>query len=587
MMTPRQSGISTLKKLRKSAERASNLRTSEKRAERLEECLSETLDQFEKVTEDFMERVEDMKLVFEVNRSMSEMLDPDKLLPEIVRLVSARMDVERCSVMLLDDGGENLYVKTGLGFDRPVEELSPSKVGQGISGKVAASGKPLLLKNIESDKRFSKRKEGNYKNNSLLCVPLKDKGKVIGVLNVNNKKDGSFFTEVDLEFLSILAGAAAASWSNASLHRQTQESMRYLNNVVENINSGLMAINPQGQVTLLNRAFKKLFGLGNITLSSPRQLRDILPEGMTRYFNRIVERTWREGDQREVEVEIQANEGNAVPADVSTLLLRNEDLQIQNQLVIVHDLSQSRELVKLRQLDTMKDNFISTVSHELRTPLTSMLASLSLIRQGFAGEVVEAQKNLLKIIHRNAERLKMLINDLLDLSRLESGRTQLNYEMTDLDSLVLECLDDIQHLASEKRIQLKTSLKFASKIRVDSMKIQQVLINLIGNALKFTPEKGHVTVSTCKKDSDACVQVKDDGYGIPPEQQDKIFDRFHQVEDALTRSSTGTGLGLAICKRIVELHGGRIGVKSKVGKGSTFEFILPGTRPARRQQKKK
>ena len=140
MVTPIKSGITELKKLQKAAEKASKLKSDEKRIERLEECLFETLDQFEKVTEDFKERLEDMKLVFEVNRSMSEMLDPDKLLPEIVRLVSARMDVERCSVMLLDESGENLYVKTGLGFDRPVEELSPSKVGKGIAGKVAASG---------------------------------------------------------------------------------------------------------------------------------------------------------------------------------------------------------------------------------------------------------------------------------------------------------------------------------------------------------------------------------------------------------------------------------------------------------------
>ncbi len=404
------------------------MRGAELRAERLEACLLETLDCFDRMAGEFRDRVEDLKLVFDVNRNMTELLDADRLLPEMVKLVASRMDVERCSVMLLDETGQSLYVKVGLGFDRPVEELTPSRVGQGISGKVAETGEPLLIKNIATDRRFRKQRGRNYKNDSLLCVPLKNKGTVIGVLNVNNKRDGTFFTESDLELLSILAGAAAVSLSNAALHRQTRQTMRYLNNVVENIDTGLMAVDAKGRVALLNRAFKRLFQLDDRPNALPCALRSLLPEGAARYFHRIVERTWREGDQRDVEVDIDCGKGRKLPADVGTLLLRDDSLQFQSQLVIVHDLSQSRELVKLRQLDTMKDNFISTVSHELRTPLTSMLASLSLIQQGFVGEVAPPQAELLTIIRRNAERLKALINDLLDLSRLESGRTQVNLE---------------------------------------------------------------------------------------------------------------------------------------------------------------
>ena len=575
MVNSKRKTDSEAKKLRRNAERAFQLKTPEKRAERLEACLREVLDRFEGVTEEFRDRVEDFKLVFEVNRRMTELLDPDQLLPQMVDLVASRMNVERCSVMLLDDSREKIYVKVGLGFDRPVEDLTPTRVGEGISGRVAATGKPLLIKDIEFDKRFKKRTDRRYKNNSLLCVPLKVEGRVIGVLNVNNKKDGSYFTETDLELLTILAGAAASSLSNAALHRKTQESMEYLNNVVANINTGLLSVDGQGRVTLINRAFKRLFHLEDLKEPENKPLLDVLPEATGRYFRRIIERTWREGDQREVEVEIACQADRTVPADVSTLLLRDEQLQIRSQLVIVHDLSQSRELVKLRQLDTMKDNFISTISHELRTPLTSMLASISLIRQGFAGELSKQQADLLGIVHRNAERLKALINDLLDLSRLESGKTQLNYEKVDLDKVLRDCVSEIEHLASEKHIRLDTALKFGQKLVIDPMKIQQVLINLMGNALKFTPEGGTVKIQSCRERDHARIWVKDTGCGIAKDQLDKVFGRFYQVEDALTRSSTGTGLGLAICKRIVELHGGKIRVKSTVGKGSTFEFTLP------------
>jgi len=563
------------RRLRQTVSKILQIDSAEKRADELARFSQEILDRFELVTGKFRDRAEDLKLVFEVNQRLTELLDPDQLLAQIVQLVSSRMDVERCSVMLIDETGQSLRVKNGLGFNQPVEQLPPAKVGEGIAGRVAASGQPLLIKNIESDRRFKKKSGQQYKNSSLLCVPLKVKGRVMGVINVNNKRDGTSFTEPDLELLSILAGAAAASLSNAALHRQTRESWKYLNNVVEHISSGLLSIDARGRVTLVNRAFKRLFRLDPEQDPVGKTLPGALPEPVGRYFARIVNHTWRDGDQREVEAEIGCADGQSVPADVSTLLLRDDEFQIQSQLVIVQDLSQSRELVKLRQLDTMKDNFISTVSHELRTPLTSMLASIALIRQGFVGDISDKQAELLQIVQRNAERLKAIINDLLDLSRLESGRTQLNFEQVEFDPLVRDCVSEMEQLAAEKQIRIDMSLKFDGRLEVDPMKIQQVLINLVGNALKFTPEGGRVTVETRRIKDCARVRVKDTGCGIPEDQLDKVFRRFYQVEDTLTRSQQGTGLGLPICKRIIELHGGQIRAESPAGGGSCFEFVLP------------
>lgn len=590
MAVSKRKGTLEVRRFRQKADQILRLRSPEKRAERLSACLDETLERFEQMTREFQEREEDLKLVLEVNQQMAEVLDPNQLLPHIVDLVSSRLDVERCSVMLLDEDGKHLHVEIGLGFDRPVEEIPPMKVGEGISGKVAATGKPLLIKNIEKSKSFKKKSDSRYKNSSLLSVPLKVKGRVIGVLNANNKRDGSSFTDSDLDLLTILAAPAAASLSNAALHRQIQESWKYLSNVVQHISTGLLAVNAQGKVTLMNRAFRRMLGLEKMADPFQKPLREVLPDPVGKFFNRLVERTWKEGDQREVEVEINCAGGKTLPADVSTLLLRDDHLQIQSQLVIVQDLSQSKELVKLRQLDTMKDNFISTVSHELRTPLTSMLASVSLIRQGFAGAISDQQNDLLSIVHRNAERLKAIINDLLDLSRLESGRTQLSFEKVNLDQMVRDCLSEIESLAAEKKIRIQASLQFGGVIELDPMKIQQVLINLVGNALKFTPEGGEVTVETRKSKESARIRVKDTGIGIPEDQLEKVFRRFYQVEDTLTRSKQGTGLGLPICKRIVELHGGKIRAESVMGQGSCFEFTLPisngkrKTAPARKKE---
>ncbi len=563
------------KRLRQTVSRILQLPSAEERAEQLALCVQKALDRFELVTREFQDRLEDLKQVFEVNRRMVELIDSEQLLPQVVEMVSNYMGVDRCSVMLLDETGEKLFVTVGLGFDRPVEDLPPVQLGKGIAGRVAASGRSLLVENIEDDERFRKKSGRQYTNGSLLCVPLKFKGRVIGVVNVNNKRDGSAFTESDEILLSSLGGVIAALRKYGQLHRQTQESWEYLNNVVEHISSGLLAVNAQGRVTLVNRAFKRLFGLEQQTDFVGESLHKALPDAVGRYFSRIVERTWREGNQREVEADIACADGRCVPADVNSLLLRDDQFEIQSQLIIVQDLSQSRELVKLRQLDTMKDNFISTVSHELRTPLTSMLASLALIRQGMVGDVSAQQMELLQIVHRNAERLKAIINDLLDLSRLESGRAQLNFERVDLDSLVQDCLGEMAQLAAEKGVHLGSSLAFRRELEADPMKVQQVLINLVGNALKFTPEGGRITVETGQVEDGARVRVRDTGCGIPQDELEKVFLRFYQVEDTLTRSKQGTGLGLPICKRIVELHGGRIRVESQPEQGCCFEFVLP------------
>jgi signal transduction histidine kinase len=225
--------------------------------------------------------------------------------------------------------------------------------------------------------------------------------------------------------------------------------------------------------------------------------------------------------------------------------------------------------------------FISTVSHELRTPLTSIKGSLELLGQDPGGN--EARRaRLLDIAARNSDRLLTLVNELLDLQRVESGELALNFAEVSLAEIAQEALASTRGVAQRAEVTCRvapSSLESDVRVRADAQRVQQVLINLVGNAIKFSGPGQAVTLQWTADESAARVEVVDEGVGIAPGFLERVFERFAQADGSTTRHYEGSGLGLAICKALVEGHGGEIGVRSVVGEGSTFFFTLPRQRP--------
>ena len=222
----------------------------------------------------------------------------------------------------------------------------------------------------------------------------------------------------------------------------------------------------------------------------------------------------------------------------------------------------------------MKDEFISTVSHELRTPLTSMQLYTSLLEAEKLGKLSPKQKDALSIVSSENKRLSRLINDILSLSRLESDQERLYLEKVNLFAL---CNDDLYvHMAKEKKLTFINTIPKDLEVMVDKEKFKQIYINLLSNAVRFT-DKGSISISAEKKTMRWHFSITDTGVGITPKKQEKLFEKFYQVDDVLTRDKAkgGTGLGLAIVKKIVDLHKGDISVVSEVGKGTTFHLSFP------------
>ena len=231
--------------------------------------------------------------------------------------------------------------------------------------------------------------------------------------------------------------------------------------------------------------------------------------------------------------------------------------------------------IKLQELDKLKDEFVSLASHELRTPMTAIKGSLSTILDGYTGQINASTKEFLTAAFNENDRLIRLVNNLLNISRIEAGRITFTITKIDLDKLIKEVVKNLQMSATEKNLTLMyKDDNLPSIIMGDEDKVKEILINLIGNALKFT-HQGGVTVSVFEKDNQVTTAVSDTGHGIAKEDQDLLFKKFSQVRGSYAKQSGGTGLGLYISKKMIEGMKGNIWLESEVGKGSTFYFSLP------------
>ena len=231
---------------------------------------------------------------------------------------------------------------------------------------------------------------------------------------------------------------------------------------------------------------------------------------------------------------------------------------------------------KLRELSEMKEEFLALTTHDLRSPLTVISGVINFFTSGRLGDLTPEQKNMVSMMERNTQNLIELVNDLLDASKIESGTMRLDLASIDLGALVRELREGMLPMAREKDITLEESIPAdLPQLKADRAKLRRVIVNLLSNALKFTPKGGRVEVSAELSGRFARVSVTDNGVGIAPEDTERLFDKYEQARTRVTRSEQGTGLGLYITRQLVELHGGTITAQSEPGKGSVFSFTIP------------
>lgn len=336
--------------------------------------------------------------------------------------------------------------------------------------------------------------------------------------------------------------------------------------VIRSIDDGIIVVDSEFRITNINPTAAKAFGIGPEEAQNKHFLEIIRSEQLFKYMKQLFE------SQQPLLIE----EGE----DIYTIQHGEEQRHYQFSITpikagpMLEAILLLRDVTKLRELDRLKSEFVMMASHELRTPLTSIGMSIDLLTEGSISKLNEKEQQLLLAAHEEVQRLKALVSDLLDLSKIEAGKVDMEFDKVSVSLLFEKAVAVLKTQADEKSIKLSFEAKEGlPQVKADPNKITWVLTNLISNAMRYTSAGGNIRLAAVQVYPQVHILVSDDGTGIPYEYQSRIFDKFVQVKGE--KAGEGSGLGLAICKEIVRAHGGTIWVDSTPGQGSTFTFTLP------------
>ena len=350
--------------------------------------------------------------------------------------------------------------------------------------------------------------------------------------------------------------ASQRKQQQTSLDAKAQQQVLF-NSMLE----GLLLLDRSRKIYLVNRAFKNLFGL-----KTELRGKTIVEALRLHELDELIQRV--EAEQQVLDYEIKLPDLNERWLQVNAAVITNAAGERDGTILVF------RDLTRLKQLERTREEFVANVSHELRTPLSLIKGYVETLLDG-ARDNPEVAERFLKIIERNANRLDLLIQDLLTISALESEKIKLNLQPVALRALVEKVFTDLHAKAENKNVELVNDVPELTA-NGDVNRLDQVLANLVDNAIKYGRAEGRVTVGGKKLDDGKVeIFVRDDGPGIPPEAINRVFERFYRVDKARSRDQGGTGLGLSIVKHIVQAHGGEVRVESELGKGATFFFTVP------------
>jgi len=334
--------------------------------------------------------------------------------------------------------------------------------------------------------------------------------------------------------------------------------------ILRSISDGLMVVDKEGKVVFMNEAAEKMLGKPKEQMAG-KNIVDNLDEHQVASFTKESSVT-EQGDKVE-EIIVHGTENTRKILRASSAIIEDTSGMTVGTVSVLSDVTKQKEI------DALKDKFVAHVSHELRSPLTIIKGAVLTVRDGIAGELNPEQAELLKDAGEGISRLERLINDLLDIAKIESGKMELKLAPVNINELIQKEVDSSQLWAKSKKLELKAIPGTIPETQVDPDKFNQIIMNLISNAIKFTKEQGHINITTMTKPGEnfIYISVRDSGVGIAKDNLHKVFQKFQQF--GIGRG--GSGLGLFICKELVEMHGGKISIESDLGQGTTFIFTIP------------
>lgn len=528
-------------------------------------------------------RARDLSALLSVAETATQSLDIEKILSDTLDKSLEILGFELGFIRILNAEKDGLVVRAASGLRSPefLRGVAPIRSERrNVSRLVFETKEPYVSTDIRKDPIYRNRTMEREGVISTAAAPVMSKNRVLGIVVVGSRNYHRF-TQREIRLLTAFGSQLGMALENAELYNEVSRSKAYIESLVENAGDAIISTDLEDRILTWNRAAEVIFGYAKDEAIG-NHLAMVVPPGRNKELEEIRNKVQLSGVIRNLEVHRKRKDGVIIDAALAVSPIVDEQGDAVGFLHLAKDITEKQRYEKrLKELDKMKSDFVSNVSHELRTPLTAIKGSVDNMLDGITGALNEKQMRYLARVKSNTDRLTRLINDLLDLSRIEAGKIDLRPANLSLVALTREVAESLKPVAAEKLITLDVlSPSTGVTAWADRDKVAQVLMNLIGNAVKFTPVHGKVTVGV-RPNGDDWVQISiaDTGPGIPWEEISTIFDKFYQIAGADKHKTKGTGLGLAISKALVEMHGGKIWAQSEVGKGSTFCFTLPAQQP--------
>ena len=512
--------------------------------ERRSQALSSPSETAEKYS---LEKTDPLEVFSAITRKVTSSLEIDEVLKAIVETAVNLSHAEEGSLLLYDEESKELVRVAGKSFRDDVAKTFRQKVEDTTAGEVLRTGEPFLL-----DANTPKKFLTTFLVHSLIYVPLRLGKNVIGVLGVdNNVSKQAPFTEKDVKLLTMLADYAVIAIRNAHSYMEASQERNKLATILTRIQDGIIIMDEEKRLRLINPVAKEALELSDSAIGKLYQKAINNPQ-LVKFMdiNSGKASHW-------VEIETSSN---------SYFVVQVTPIPNVGTALTMHDITH------IRKLDQMKSELVTTVSHDLRTPLTTILGYAELIER--VGDVNDQQREFIQKIKSSVKNITSLVNNLLDLGKVEAD-FDMNLEQISIQSIITASIEAISKLIRNKQLQVKTILDVPTlQLKGNPIQLRQMMDNLIGNAVRYTPTNGKIEISCHQEENQIIIKVSDTGVGIPTTELPNIFDRFYRASN-VANIPGGTGLGLSIVKTIVENHHGRIWVDSLVGKGSAFTIVLP------------
>jgi PAS domain S-box-containing protein len=507
-----------------------------------------------------------LNLLLEISRELSSDLDLRTVLGRVLLLSSRNVDAERGSLIVFDAGQRPTNAAifyAGRLLDNPVPQVK-GILEQGLAGWVLRSRSPALVTDTSKDERWFARPDDSKDRSgakSAICVPLIAQEKVVGVLTIVHTRP-HFFSREHLDLLQAIATQAAIAVRNALLVDSLEQARRRYQELFEDSIEPILITDPQGLILEANRQAIQAAGRGMEVLRN-RPVFDLY-DSDAEAFEKELE-SYTPDIILRLETTFVPIQGEPFPVEVHIRRIKVEDTDLLQWIFL--------DITARKELEGLREDLSAMIYHDLRSPLSNIISSLEMLDMFLPGKDQQI-KSILQIANNSSGRLQRLISGLLDINRLESGAAITSKTQVDIRDLLEEAGETMRPNLENKNQHLAIEAgDVTAVLTIDADMIRRVIINLLENAVKYTPEGGNITLGCRQVNSNVQVWIEDDGPGIPELAREDVFNKFVRLK--VTNAPKGLGLGLAFCRLAVEAHGGRIWVESGRGSGSKFIFQIP------------